>query len=62
VGADPEDIVEAGALGVEAAVEDVGAEFLGVADDADDLIEVAFVVAVNAVGGRGREGSKWIAA
>lgn len=55
VGADPKDVVDFSAMLVEAAVEDVGRELLGMADDVDDFIEVSLVVAVEAVGGCGRE-------
>jgi hypothetical protein len=58
VGPHPKLVVDSPALFVEAAVEDVGGQLLGVACHAHDLVEVALVMAVEAGcrdGGKGIE-------
>jgi hypothetical protein len=60
VGAHPEDVVDLLAALVEAAVEHVRAQLLGVADDANHLVKVALVVAIEARRRCGREGFEGI--
>ena len=56
--ADPGGVGQGLAVGVESAVEDQRGEVFGMADEAEDFVEVAFHVAVDAGGGgvgQGRE-------
>ena len=62
VGPHPELVVDLASLFVETAIEDVGRELLGMAHDADNLVKVALVMAVEAGEGRGREGIERVAA
>jgi hypothetical protein len=57
VGADPRCVGQGPAVFIEAAVEDEGGEILGMADEAEDFVEVALGVAVEAAG-RG-VGQRW---
>jgi hypothetical protein len=57
VGADPRCVGQGSAVFIEAAVEDEGGEILGMADEAEDFVEVALGVAVDAAG-RG-VGQRW---
>jgi hypothetical protein len=54
VRAHPKGVVDDPAAFVQAAVEDIWRELLGVTDDPDDFVEMAFVVAVNTFNGRNR--------
>ena len=51
--AHPKSVVQESALVIQATVEHVRREFLRMACDSDYFIEIALVVAVNALGGRG---------
>ena len=57
VGADPRCVGQGSAVFIEAAVEDEGGEILGMADEAEDFVEVALCVAVDAAGRGG--GQRW---